>query len=131
MKKTLIIFLVCCLFLVSLLPVAQANTDYFSNSVIIIIGKSTTVDTPALWVFGPKVMFNKRVTIQVSGGEGEKLNALIVLSKLGFYMGYKNMVIQLGGATGLFFWGEKSFLFQKASPRIFVLCKASEIWVTY
>ncbi len=120
-----------CLFLLNLLPLAQANTDYFSNSVVIIIGKSNTVTTPALWLFGCKLMLNKRVIVQANGEEGEIINALIFPSKLGFYFGYEHIYIQMDGAKGLFFWGEKSFLLQKASPRIFAICKARDIYVTY
>jgi hypothetical protein len=120
-----------CLFLLNYIPLAQAKTDYFSNSMVIIIGKSNTVESPVLlWLFGCKLMLNKRVIVQANGEEGEVLNALI-LPKIGFYFGYEQIYIQMDRATGLFFWGEKSFLLQKASPRIFAICRARDIYVTY
>jgi hypothetical protein len=122
---------IVCLFLLSSLPVAQANTDHFTNSVVLIIGKSNTVSTTALWLFGFKLVYNKQVIIQANGGEGEKINALILPSKIGFYFGYKNIFIQMDGAKGLFFWGEKSLFFHNVPPRIFAFCKAGDIWVSY
>jgi hypothetical protein len=126
-----LIAVICCLILISVIPQVCANTDHFTNSRILIIGKCNTTTTPALWLFGFKWIRNKNVLIQSSGGEGEKLNALILPSKIGFYFGYKDMVIQLDRAKGLFFWGEKSFLLQKSSQRIVAFCKATDIWVTY
>ena len=122
---------IVCLFLLSSLPVAQANTDHFTNSVVLLIGRSNTVSTTALWLFGFKFIYNKQVIIQANGGEGEKINALILPSKIGFYFGQENIYIQMEGAKGLFFWGEKSFLLQKSSQRIIAICKATDIWVSY
>ena len=126
-----LIAILSCLVLVSVIPQAAATTENFTNSWILIIGKCNTTTTPALWLFGFKWMHNKNVYIQASGTEGEKLNAVILPSKIGVFLGYKNIDIQLYKAKGLFFWGEKSFLLQKSSQRIFVLCKASEIWISY
>ena len=120
-----------CLFLLNSMPVVHANTDHFTNSVVLVIGKCNTITTPALWLFGFKFVYNKRVIIQANGGEGEKINALILPSKIGFYFGHKNMVIQIEGAKGLFFWGGKSLVLQKSSQRIIALCKATDIWVSY
>jgi len=113
------------------MPLSHANTDYFTNSVVIIIGKCDTVTSPALWLFGFKFLFNREVIIQANGGEDEKINAFILPSKIGFYFGHENMIIQMEGAKGLFFRGEKSFFFQNTPQRIFVLCTARDIWVTY
>ena len=120
-----------CIFLLNYMPLAQANTDYFTNSVVIIIGKCNTVTSPALWLFGFKFLLNRHIYIQASGEEGEKLSALILPSKIGFYFGQENMIIQMDGAKGLFFRGEKSWIFQNTPQRIFAVCKASDIWVTY
>jgi hypothetical protein len=120
-----------CIFLLNYMPLAQANTDYFTNSVVIIIGKCNTVTSPALWLFGFKFLFNRHIYIQASGEQDEKLTALILPSKIGFYFGQENMIIQMDGAKGLFFRGEKSWLFQNTPQRIFAVCKASDIWVTY
>jgi hypothetical protein len=133
MKKTFVCVLVCimCVFLVQLVPVVQALTDYFSDSMVLVIGKSDSVSSTALWLFGFKCILNKRVIIKASGGEGEKINAIILPPKFGFYVGHENIVIQLEHTKGLFFWGEKSFVFQQTSQRIFAVCKAGDIWITY
>jgi len=120
-----------CLFLLNSMPVVNATTDHFTNSVVLVIGKSNTVSTTALWLFGSKFIFNKRVIIQANGGEGEKINALVIPSKIGFYFGQENIVIQMEGAKGLFFWGEKSLFFHNVPPGIFAFCKARDIWVSY
>jgi hypothetical protein len=120
-----------CLFLLTSMPVVQATTDHFTDSVVLIIGKSNTVSTTALWLFGFKFIYNKRVIIQANGGEGEKINALIIPSKIGFYFGQENIFIQLEGAKGLFFRGEKSLFFHNNPSRIFAFCKAGDIWVSY
>jgi hypothetical protein len=113
------------------MPLVQANTDHFTDSVVIIFGKCETVTSPALWLFGFKFLLNRHIYIQANGGEDEKLTALILPSKIGFYFGQENMIIQMDGAKGLFFRGEKSWLFQNTPQRIFAVCKASDIWVTY
>ena len=120
-----------CLFLLSSVPPALATTDHFTDSVVLIMGKCETVQTPVLWLFGFKVILNREIIIQATGGADEKLTTLVLPSKIGFYFGQDNIVIQLQGAKGLFFRGEKSLLFQNTPQRIFALCKATDIWVTY
>ncbi|HWR26971.1 MAG TPA: hypothetical protein VN377_00885, partial [Candidatus Thermoplasmatota archaeon] len=56
---------------------------------------------------------------------------LVLPSKIGFYFGQENMVVQLQGAKGIFFRGEKSFFFSNTPERIVAVCKATDIWVTY
>ncbi len=102
------------LFLVSSMPPTKANTDQFTDSIVIIMGKCNTVSSPALWLFGFKFLFNRHIYIQASGEQDEKLTALILPSKIGFYFG-----------------GDKSWLFQNAPQRIFAVCKATNILVTY
>jgi hypothetical protein len=126
-----LIVVLSCFFLLNFIPLARANTDHFTDSVIIIMGKCNTVTSPALWLFGFKFLLNRHVYIQANGGEDEKMNAFILPSKIGFYFGQENMIIQLDGANGLFFRGEKSWFFQNTPQRIFAVCKASDIWVTY
>jgi hypothetical protein len=89
------------------------------------------VSSNALWLFGGKFLVNKKVTIQTTGEEGEQIHALVLPPNFGLYVGHENMVIQMEGTTGFFFWGEKSILLQKASPRIATICKAGDIWITY
>ncbi|KYK19995.1 hypothetical protein AYK25_09275 [Thermoplasmatales archaeon SM1-50] len=126
-----LLFVIICLFLMNLVPVVQATTDYFTDSVILVVGKSNTVSSTLLWLLGMKCIFNRRVIIQVHHGEGEKIFALILPPKIGFYFGHENIVIQIFGAKGLLFWGEKSLIFENDPPHIFALCKARDIWVTY
>jgi hypothetical protein len=120
-----------CLSLLSSQPIVQATTDHFTDSFVIIMGKCDTVASPALWLFGFKFILNREVIIQANGGENEKINAFILPSKIGFYFSQENIIIQLQGAKGLFFRGEKSWVFQNTPQRIFAVCKATDIWVTY
>lgn len=120
-----------CFLLLNVMPVAQATTDHFTDSFVIVIGQCDTVQTPALWVFGFKFIFNREVIIRAEGGENEKITTLILPSKIGFYFGQDNLIVQIQGAKGLFFRGEKSWFFQNTPQRIFTLCKAQDIWVTY
>lgn len=113
------------------MPLAQASTDHFTDSIVIIFGKCETVASPVLWLFGFKFIFIREVIIQTSGGEDDKINALILPSKIGFYFGQENIIIHLQGAIGLFFRGEKSWIFQNTPQRIIAVCKARDIWVTY
>jgi len=133
MKKAIFVLLtvLCCALLMNCIPVTHATTDYFTNSVVIIMGKCDTVTSPALWLFGFKVLFNKRVIIQANGGEDEKINALILPAKIGFYFGQENVMIHMEGTKGLFFRGEKSLFFQNTTQRIFAVCKVRDIWVTH
>jgi hypothetical protein len=120
-----------CVFFLNTQPIVQANTDHFSDSIVIIFGTCHTVTSPALWLFGFKLLLNRHIYIQASGGENEKLSALILPSKIGFYFGQKTMLIEMNGAKGLFFRGEKALIFQNNPQRIVAICKASDIWVTY
>ncbi len=120
-----------CLLLLNTMPLTQATTDHFTDSFVIIVGKCETVQTPVLWLFGFKFILNREVIIQANGGADEKITTLVLPSKIGFYFGQENMVVQLQGAKGLFFHGEKSFLFSNTPQRIVAVCKATDIWVTY
>jgi hypothetical protein len=120
-----------CLFLLAAMPVVQATTDHFSDSMVIIMGRCETVSSPALWLFGVKVLLNRHVYIQASGGEDEQVTALIFPSRVGFYFGQDDMTIQLDGATGVFFRGERSWLFPSSPQRVVAVCRARDISVTY
>jgi hypothetical protein len=130
-RVAVLITIISCVVLLNWMPLAQANTDQFTDSIVIIVGKCNTVSSPALWLFGFKFLLNRHVYIQASGEQDEKLTALVLPSKIGFYFGQEDMIIELNGAKGLFFRGEKSFLFQNTPQRIVAVCKASDIWVTY
>jgi hypothetical protein len=119
------------LLILTTMPLVQATTEQFSNSVVLITGKCNTVTTNALWLFGLKFMIHRKVTIQASGQEGEKIHALVLPPTFGVFFGHENIIIQMEGATGLFFWGGKSLLLQQSSQRVFVFCKAGDMWITY
>jgi hypothetical protein len=120
-----------CLLLLNSLPVVHAETDHFTNSMVLIIGRSNSVSSPALWLFGFKFIYNKQVIFQATGEPGEKISVPILPSKIGFYFGHENIYIQMEKAKGLLFWGEKSLFFQNDPPRIFAFCTAADILVSY
>ncbi|HWR64376.1 MAG TPA: hypothetical protein VN365_08250 [Candidatus Thermoplasmatota archaeon] len=126
-----VVAIISCVFLLTSIPLAQAKTDTYTDSMVIIMGQCDTVSSPALWLFGFKFLLNRHIYIQANGGANEKLTALILPSKIGFYFGQADMIIQLDGAKGLFFRGEKAWVFQNNPQRIFAICKASFISVTY
>lgn len=112
-------------------PLVQETTDHFSDSIVIITGKSNTVASTSLWLFGFKCMVIKRVTIQANNLEGETINVLVLPPTIGLYFDYESISIQLNRVTGLFFWGKRSVLFESEPPQIVAVCKARDIWVTY
>ncbi len=112
-------------------PLVQATTDHFNDSIVIITGKSNTVASTALWLFGFKCMVIKRVTIRANNLEGERLNVLVLPPKIGFYFDYESISVQLNRVSGLFFWGKRSVLFESEPPLIVAVCRARDIWVTY
>lgn len=112
-------------------PMVQATTDHFNDSIVIIIGKSNTMASTALWFFGFKCMVIKRVTIQANNLEGERLNVLVLPPKIGVYVDYESISVQLTRVTGLFFWGKRSVLFESKPPQVFAVCRARDIWITY
>ena len=124
--------LIFCFLLLSIIPNVTADTQEFTDSIIIIVGKTNHVSSLSLWLFGFKFMVNKQVAIQAYSEDGEKISAFILPPKIGFYLGHENIYIQLNRVTGLFFWGGKSLLFQNSDPpRIFAVCKANYIFVSY
>ncbi len=150
LKRRLGFFVVCMLLILGVFPVcsmvteksitdfgnspdpkAQATTDHFSDSIVIITGKSQTVASSALWLFGFKCMVIKRVTIQANNLEGEKINVFVLPPTIGLYFDYESISIQLNRVTGLFFWGKQSVLFESEPPQIVAVCRARDIWVTY
>jgi len=130
LKKGLVVGVICLLMLVSF-SIAQADTDHYSDSVALIVGKCNTVEHTGLWFFGLTYIHKKEVTIQAQGEDGEKIHVLIFPPKFAFYFNLENIKIQMEEAKGIFFWGGKSLLFNNASQRVFAICKAGDIWVTY
>jgi len=131
MRRKCVVVGVLVVFLITTIPFVQAETDHFSNSIVLVIGKCNTVSTNALWLFGGKLLIHKMVTIQTNSEEGEKINALVLPPNFGLYFGHESLLLQMEGATGYIFWGEHSFLLQKSSQRIVAVCKAGDLWITY
>ena len=129
-RKGLAVGAICLLMLVTI-PIAQADTDHFSDSVALIVGNCNTVSKTGLWIFGLTYIHNKEVTIQAQGEDGEKIHVLIFPPKFAFHFSLENIKIQMEEAKGIFFWGGKSLLFNNASQRVFAICKAGDIWLTY
>ncbi|MDH7507476.1 MAG: hypothetical protein QHH15_06825 [Candidatus Thermoplasmatota archaeon] len=141
LKKFLIIFVVFLIILVQPIGLSANNnfeekrfiikttTDYYSNSIILIIGKCKIVQGPLFWIFGLYIpFFKKSFLIRASGEEGEQLNVMIRGNKFATYIDVENILIEFNKATGILFWGQKSILTN--SLRIFARCKAENIWVT-
>ena len=129
-RKGLAVGVICLLMLVTI-PIAQADTDHYSDSVVLIVGKCNTVSTTGLWLFGLTYIHKKEVTIQAKGEDGETIHVLIFPPKFAFHFSLENVEIQMEGVKGIFIWGGKSLLFNNASQRVFAICKAVDIWVTY
>ncbi len=90
MRITIGVF--CCLVLLNIIPIVNAQTDHFTNSVILIIGKCNIVATPTLWLFGFKFLISKKVIIQANSEEGEKINALVLPPQIGFYFDINQII---------------------------------------
>jgi hypothetical protein len=132
LKKSLAVGVICLLMLVSF-SIAQGTTDHFEDNVVVISGKCNTVEHTGLWPFGFKLFYDRDVTIQTKNEDGERINCLIHngIPAFAFY-GFKNSIkIELKHATGLFFWGGKSLLFNNTPPRILVRCRAQDICLIF
>jgi len=109
---------------------STTTTDYFEDSIIIIIGKCNLVTGPLAWAFGFYIpLVKKSFLIKASGEEGEQLNILVRGDKFASYIDNENILVEFYGAKGILFWGQKSLITN--SSRILVRCKAENIWVTY
>jgi len=131
-RKGLAVGVICLLMLVTI-PIAQADTDHYSDSIVLISGKCNIVTTTGLWLFGLTYINKKEITIQAQNEDGEKVHALIFPPNFAFYFSQENIKIQMESAEGLgfLFWAQKSLFFNNASQRVFAICKAGDIWVTY
>ncbi len=129
-KKIMAFILICIMMLVTI-PIIQADTDHFSNRVIIISGKCNSVTTTGLWLFALTYINKEEITIQAQGESGEKINAFVFPPDFAFYFSHENILIQMENAEGFLFWAQKSLLFNNTSQRVFVICKAGDIWVTH
>lgn len=134
LKKGLVIGVICVLILVSS-PTITADVDYYDNSIVLIAGKSNSTSCLSLWwkigLYIPVV--KRHFFIVANGEEGESLNVLIFSSNHGFatYYDYEDIRIELQRARGVFYWGEKSLLFNHSEPSpVFVLCRATIVYVT-
>jgi hypothetical protein len=109
---------------------SKPTTDHFTNSIIIIIGKCNVVQGPLIWIFGLYIPLIKRAFyIRADGGQGEQLNVIIRGSQFASYLDNENIMIDITGARGILFSGQKSILTN--STRIFARLKAENIWITH
>jgi len=107
----------------------STTSDYYTNSIIWIIGKCDTVNGPLPWLFGLYIpIFKKSFRIKASGQENEFLNVLIRGNKFASYLDNENIIIDLTRATGILFYGGRSILVNGTT--IFARCKADSIVVT-
>jgi hypothetical protein len=113
------------------LPIIQADTDHFSNRIIVISGKCNIVTTTGIWLFALTYINKEEITVQAQGENGEKINTFIFPPDFAFFLGHENILIQMENAEGFLFWAQKSLFFNNVSQRVFVICKAGDIWVTY
>lgn len=130
LKKWLIISVISMLFIITL-PIIQADTDHYSNSIIIVSGNSNLVTSTGLWLFGLTYINKEEITIKAQNEAEERINVFIFPPNFGFYFSQENILIQMGNAEGFLFWGQKSLFLNNASQRVFTLCKADDIWITY
>jgi hypothetical protein len=106
-----------------------SGTEYFENSIVLIIGKCNVVQGPLLWIFGLYIpILKKSFLVRASGGEGEQLNVMIRGNEFATFIDYENILVEFNGVKGILFWGQKSIITN--SSRIFIRCKADNIFVT-
>lgn len=109
--------------------ISTTLTDYFEDSIVLIIGKCKIVQGPLLWIFGLYIpIFKKSFLIRASGEEDEQLNVIVRGKQFSAYIDNENIKVEFNKATGILFWGQKSIITN--STRIFARCKAENIWVT-
>lgn len=128
LKKSLLVSSIIVIILISI-PTLPADTDHYSNGIIIVSGKCNTVTKNGLWLLGLTYINNKEITIQAQGQEGEKINILIFPPDYGLYISYEVIEIHLEDAKGFLFWTQKSVFFGPTSNRVFILCNAGDIWI--
>ena len=105
-KKIMAFILICIMMLVTV-PIAQADTDHFSNRIIIISGKCNSVTTTGLWLFALTYINKEEITIQAQGGDGEKINAFVFPPDFAFYFGHENILYKWK-MLKVFFFGHKN-----------------------
>ena len=112
-------------------PITSAETDIFDDKLVIIAGKCNTVYRPLLWGLGLYIPILKRdITIVSNGEEGETISIFVAPPGMAVYYSKKNVRISLQNARGIFFWSEKSLLFNSTPPFLLITCKAEKIMIT-
>ena len=104
--------------------------EHYTNCVIIMFGKCNEVTGPLLWKLGFYCNLLKRdFTINAKGEFGETINLIIRGGdNFKFLWGKENIKIELRGATGILFWGEKSIIVD--NTQIILRCKAKYVYLT-
>ena len=104
--------------------------EHYTNCVIIMFGRCNEVTGPLLWRLGVYCNLLKRdFTINAKGEFGETINLIIRGSdNFKFLWGKENIRIELRGASGILFWGEKSIIVD--NTLIILRCKAKNVYLT-
>lgn len=133
LKKCLVLGVICLLMLVSV-PTTLAGTEYYSNSIVLIAGKSNSTKCWSLWwKIGLYIPIVKRRFFIAANKEGESLSVLIfsLKSQFAVYIDNEDIAVDLYRARGVFYWGGKSLLFNHSTPPpVFALCRAKTVYVT-
>lgn len=129
----ILVFATVFLFFLIVIPTANSETEYFYNSYAIIFGKSSNVQgVSLLWRAGLYIPILKRNFYISANEENESLNAIFFKPNSKYiYIDSENITIDIIRARGVFYWFEKSLLFNMSAPQpVFFICKAKSIYVT-
>jgi hypothetical protein len=118
-------------FLAITIPVNAIETDYYTDSLIMIIGQCNTVDKPLMWGIGLFIpILRKNFYIATNNQEGEMISIIVKNDQNAFLISQESASIQMNGARGIYYWGKSSLLLNN-STFLFVLGRASDIWITH
>jgi len=145
LKKVLIIWAICLLILTSI-PLALGesfdsesfngniivtrDSKHYTNCKIIISGRCNSVTGPLVWFFGFYFpLIERDFKFEANSELGEKLNVIVLSPEFGTFLSYEHIEIDIYNAKGVFYWDEKSLIFNQ--PLIFVYCQAADVWIYY
>jgi hypothetical protein len=134
MKKYIPMMGVCFIIftlVVTSMPVNAVETDYYQNSLIIIIGQCNTVNKPVMWGLGLYIPILRRsFYIATNNQEGEMISIIVKNEQNAFLISQENASIQMNGARGIYFWGKNSLILNNSSA-LLVIGRARDIWITH
>jgi len=128
-KKGIIIGVIF-LMIITLFPTNTAQSNYYSDGLVIIVGRCNFVESTGLWLFGLTGIYKREVDFVAHSQDGEVINIMIFSSEIGFYLSEETISIHMEDTNGLLFSGEKALIFKTNPQRVFAICKAKDIWVT-